>query len=1024
MSVCGTGSWSGPLPGDPDNNITLAAVTAFGGINVTVTYPATNPHAVAYFILYRATVPDFDLAVELGKMSGSLYHDKIVVEVDTTYYYWVRIVSINGTIHSTIGPVGALALKFSGQILDELDGQVPMSALNGLLQAEILNIQTLETNLISETNARIAAHEGLSTALAEVDAGLVDAMSYINTETTQRIDGQNALAQQIDVVAAANDTTMAAVITEQTTRASEDASLASQITALIARLNDTGESLTLEQRLVATASLIDGLRGQYSLKIASGTEADPVIAGFALAMHDPVEGPTTSAFTILADAFALHTAGGKLRPFAVVGDTVFIDGQLRVGSSDKTIANLTDSMIVSVGEFAAAPDPDLYRANDVYRNTTDGNTYILKVTGGVKSWSLWIKKGDPGVNGTDGLTMYTWIRYADDASGTGLSDSPTGKTHIGLAYNKNSPVESSDPTDYSWTLIKGTDGVPGAPGVNGVTTYTWIKYSDNPDGTGMYDVPNTDTLYIGLAVNKTTSTEGTNKADYIWSKFKGDQGVPGQDGQTTYTWIKYADSAAGAGLSDDPTGKSYIGFAYNKTTPTESINASDYSWALIKGTDGVPGAPGINGTTTYTWIKYSDSSDGTDLYDTPNSNTQYIGIAVNKTTATESTVKTDYVWSKFKGDQGVPGTPGTPGSDGSNGQRGTVQIIASGSSWSDTTAYNAIVAATGTAPMNHDQVTITNGSFVQTRVKSGASWIIPTAYIDGNLIVDGTFSVSGDMLSGGTISGVGININGNFVVSTSGSTQIYVANLVRGTASNGDAPGLPCFKATSSGSGAAFEAVGGSSGNALNITSGINGIVQNGGGSNYLRNVLPSTDNAYSLGASGSLRFTALFAMSSTITTSDERTKFDIRPLNYGLNICRELQTILYKQKVAENIVTDNWVEVEPQKTVVDDFGDLIVTAEAVIENQPIITPRTGVRDHAGVLAQQLKVVLDKYGMGDCGVWSMADPNDPDSLQAVRYEELIPFAINGISTLADKLDAQEARIKQLEDMFAAFQTQS
>lgn len=133
------------------------------------------------------------------------------------------------------------------------------------------------------------------------------------------------------------------------------------------------------------------------------------------------------------------------------------------------------------------------------------------------------------------------------------------------------------------------------------------------------------------------------------------QVVNGTTGPTLYTWIKYATSSVGAGLSDSPSGMTYIGFAYNKTTATESTTASDYTWSLIKGTDGVAGAPGADGTTTYTWIKYSDVADGTGLYDTPTDTTLYIGIAVNKTTATESTTKTDYVWSKFKGDQGVQG---------------------------------------------------------------------------------------------------------------------------------------------------------------------------------------------------------------------------------------------------------------------------------------------------------------------------------------------------------------------------------
>ena len=139
--------------------------------------------------------------------------------------------------------------------------------------------------------------------------------------------------------------------------------------------------------------------------------------------------------------------------------------------------------------------------------------------------------GVPGAPGKDGKTYYTWIRYADDAQGNGISNDPTGKAYIGLAYNKETAVESDDPSDYKWSDIKGEQGVPGAVGADGKTYYTWIAYSDNADGSGMYQQPNDNTKYIGIAVNKETATEGSNPADYTWSQFKGNKGDKG-DGYT------------------------------------------------------------------------------------------------------------------------------------------------------------------------------------------------------------------------------------------------------------------------------------------------------------------------------------------------------------------------------------------------------------------------------------------------------------------------------------------------------------
>ena len=94
--------------------------------------------------------------------------------------------------------------------------------------------------------------------------------------------------------------------------------------------------------------------------------------------------------------------------------------------------------------------------------------------------------------------------------------------------------------------------------------------------------------YIGLAYNKTTATESNTATDYTWALIKGDQGIQGpdgEDGQSLYTWIKYADTPT-TGMNDSPTGKKYLGIAYNKTSPTESTSYGDYSWSLIEGPQG------------------------------------------------------------------------------------------------------------------------------------------------------------------------------------------------------------------------------------------------------------------------------------------------------------------------------------------------------------------------------------------------------------------------------------------------------
>lgn len=142
--------------------------------------------------------------------------------------------------------------------------------------------------------------------------------------------------------------------------------------------------------------------------------------------------------------------------------------------------------------------------------------------------------GVPGPPGADGKVYYTWIRYANDVQGNGISNDPTGKSFIGLAYNKETAVESNTASDYSWSRFRGfdgsdgkdgTDGIPGPPGADGKPTYTWIAYSDNADGSNMYQIPTDETKYIGIAVNKDTATESNKPSDYTWSLFKGADAV-------------------------------------------------------------------------------------------------------------------------------------------------------------------------------------------------------------------------------------------------------------------------------------------------------------------------------------------------------------------------------------------------------------------------------------------------------------------------------------------------------------------
>ena len=87
-------------------------------------------------------------------------------------------------------------------------------------------------------------------------------------------------------------------------------------------------------------------------------------------------------------------------------------------------------------------------------------------------------------NGKDGVSAdskYTWVKYSKNADGSDLTDDPIGAIYIGFAYNMDSPEESEDPNDYSWTKIKGDAGE------NGSDAYTIILGNENISFSVGYD---------------------------------------------------------------------------------------------------------------------------------------------------------------------------------------------------------------------------------------------------------------------------------------------------------------------------------------------------------------------------------------------------------------------------------------------------------------------------------------------------------------------------------------------------------
>ena len=113
-------------------------------------------------------------------------------------------------------------------------------------------------------------------------------------------------------------------------------------------------------------------------------------------------------------------------------------------------------------------------------DSTDPKKYTWSRFQGVKG-----DQGIPGTNGTNGKTSYLHIAYANSADGkTGFDVSTsTNKLYIGQ-YTDFTSEDSTDPTKYSWTKIKGETGAAGADAISiNITASAGTVFKNNSGST-------------------------------------------------------------------------------------------------------------------------------------------------------------------------------------------------------------------------------------------------------------------------------------------------------------------------------------------------------------------------------------------------------------------------------------------------------------------------------------------------------------------------------------------------------------
>lgn len=391
--VCGTGGWSGPKPGDPDNFSVLTATPAFGGIDVNWTFPLTNAHAVAHTYVYRGVSEVFEQATRVATVNSDYYADRgDHMQTPIRYYYWIQFVSINGTIGEVIGPASAVSRP---AIEDVIRG------LTGIIDAGYL-AQSLKT--------RIDKIEGLEDGL---------------TETKQYLENEDAaLASVLEAMQVTVDETSAAILNESLVRADETSSLAQQLSVTQSSLEDNIASVEVrtETKIETVGNIVTEIGALYTAKV----DVNGLVGGFGVYNDGTI---VEAGFDV--DRFWVgRTSADLKKPFIIENEEVFIDQAVVNKITFNKLIDSSGEFLVENGKIRAqyleaqAITADMIGAG-IYDVGRDGYG-VIRTTG--KEWmdntNGFFFEGQP--NGRTVMEMkagdenYFWLDYnPDDNSSSG-----------------------------------------------------------------------------------------------------------------------------------------------------------------------------------------------------------------------------------------------------------------------------------------------------------------------------------------------------------------------------------------------------------------------------------------------------------------------------------------------------------------------------------------------------------------------------------------------------------------------------
>lgn len=356
---CGTGSGNFPQPGDPSTTTILRAVVILGGILLTWDYPGLNPHAVAHFHLYRSTSADPLTAVFLATAAGNSHFDYLgETPTGITYYYWVQVVSVNGTVGELVGPAAATYISEAEWIHGDLIGRVNDTLLSNEVKTELGKIVTLSDDLVAEITNRQFADQSISDALNASISKLDAVDTLLQTEIAERVDGDSALVTQVDLILAKSNDNAAAIITEQVARADADSALASQITTVQAQADNTAAALVTEQTTRADAdSALSTQVSTLQTKVTDPSTGLEARAGALESFRSHVENQTGTGFLATSTYIQGLVADIDGNSATIANEQIArADGDSALSSSLNSLSSTVDGHTTTISTHASSID--------------------------------------------------------------------------------------------------------------------------------------------------------------------------------------------------------------------------------------------------------------------------------------------------------------------------------------------------------------------------------------------------------------------------------------------------------------------------------------------------------------------------------------------------------------------------------------------------------------------------------------------------------------------------------------------